>query len=171
MATRQLAVREGMSLAKVKATNAAETSFTAPVATLTKPANDGVVNLRRFGTIPEWVFLMPYGTGDADDVFEMWVTGWRKVGDLWLPFRLVKITATLSTFAGIATGDLVTTDLVADTVTATKGISNVSYELYSPEDNTPAHVLLKPNGCELLEFTFDMTTGNPTGANCLYARV
>ena len=47
----------------------------------------------------------------------------------------------------------------------------MSYQLYSTEDDTPAHVLLSPNGCPIVQFTFDMTTGNPTGANCLYARV
>lgn len=171
MATRQVKVLDNPSLAKVKATDAAETSFTAPTFSLTKPTNDGVIDLRRFGTIPEWLFLVPFGRGDANDVFEMWVTGWRRLADGYLPTRLAKFTCTLSAFVGAAGGTLVVADKVCDTITATEGISNVSYELYSTEDDTPAHVLLKTNGCDLVEFTFDATTGDPTGMNCLYARL
>jgi hypothetical protein len=171
MATRTLAVRDNPRLAKVKATDAAETAFTAPTYSLTKPANDGVIDLRRFGTIPEWLFLVPFGRGDANDVFEMWVTGWRRLAAGYLPIRTSKFTCTLSAFVGVAGGTLVVADKVCDTITATEGISNVSYELYSPEDDTPAHVLLRPNGCDLVEFHFDATTGDPTGMNCLWARL
>lgn len=171
MATKTIAARQGASLAKVKATDAAETSFTAPTFSLTKPSNDGVIDLRRYGEVPARLFLMPYGQGDADDVFEMWVTGWRKVAVGYVPVRLVKLTCTLSAFTGAAGGTLVVADKFCDTVTATGGISNVSYELGSPTDDTPAYVVIETRGCDLIEFTFDMTTGNPTGANCLWAKM
>lgn len=171
MGARNIAVKDGGSWVKARATNATSTSFSAPAATTTKPSGDGVVNLRRFGTIPEWVAVLPFGTGDADDVFEMWITGWRKIGTLWIPNRLVKLTCTLGTAVGVAGTAVVATELFADTITASGGIANVSYQLFSPTDNTPAHALVAPNGCELLEFTFDTTTGDPTGCNALVARL
>lgn len=171
MGARNLAVKDGASYAKVRSTNATDTSFTAPAATTTRPASAGVVNLRRFGTIPEWLMVVPYGTGDADDVFDMWITGWRKISTLWVPTRLVKLTCTLGTAVGVSGAAITDSELFADTITASMGISNVSYQLFSPTDNTPAHALVAPNGCELLEFTFDTTTGDPTGCNALVARL
>jgi hypothetical protein len=155
---------------KVLATNSADTSFTAPVATTTKPTA-GVVNLARQSAVPQWLAVVPYGTGGDDSVFEMWITGWRKVATLWVPQRLVKLTCTLSTSVGVAGAALVATERLCDTITATGGISNVSYQLFSTTDNTPAHALVSPNGCSLIQFTFDLTTGTPTGANALYSRV
>lgn len=151
--------------------NDASTSFTAPAATETEPSGTGVIDLRRQGAVPQWLRLAPYGTGGDDSVFEMWVTGWSKIGALWVPKRLVKLTCTLSTSVGVAGSDVIETERFVDTITATGGISNVSYQLFSTTDNTPAHALVSPNGCELVQFSIDLTTGTPTGANCLVARV
>jgi hypothetical protein len=59
----------------------------------------------------------------------------------------------------------------ADTITASMGISNVSYQLFSPTDDTVAHALVSPDGCEKVELLFDATTGDPSGMNCLVAKV
>jgi len=36
---------------------------------------------------------------------------------------------------------------------------------------TTIDAIVELNGCDLVEFTFDMTTNDPTGGNCLYARI
>jgi len=171
---KSITVKDSIGLEKVLATNSAATSFTDPAATTTRPVN--AISMRRAGSIADRLFLVPYGTGDANDVFEMWVTGWRKITStagvvLWVPTRLVKLTCTLGTAVGVAGTEVVATELFADTITATMGISNVSYFLFSTTDNTPAHAIVELNGCDLVEFTFDMTTNDPTGGNCLYARI
>lgn len=162
---------------KAYTTNATDTSFASLIPTTTEPVNatsalaSGVHKVRREGASPKWLRVVPYGTGDANDVFDMWITGWQKIGTLWVPTRLVMLTCTLGTATGVASAAVTNSELFCDTITATMGISNVSYELYSPTDNTVAHALVKTNGCEYIQFSFDMTTGSPTGANCLFARV
>lgn len=171
--SRTVSVRDSIGLAKGLSTNSTDASFTAPAATTTMPANG--ISMRRGGGVADRIMVIPYGVGDADDVFDMWVTGWRKItlsgSTLWVPTRLVKLTCTLGTATGVASSPVLATELFCDTITASMGVSNVSYELYSTTDNTPAHAVVNCNGCNLIEFTFDMTTGNPTGANCLYARI
>ncbi len=156
---------------KVCTANAADTSFAAKIPTTTKPTGTGVVNFARQSAVPQWLKVVPFGTGGDDSVFEMWVTGWRKIATLWVPTRLVKLTCTMGTAVGVAAAAVVATERFCDTITATGGVSNVSYQLFSTTDNTPAHALVSPNGCSLVEFTFDLTTGTPTGANALVARV
>lgn len=156
---------------KACATNAADTSFPSRIPTATRPdANDGVHSLQNDAYTKHWIRVVPYGVGDDDAVFEMWITGWSQIDGLWIPTRLVKLTCTLSTAVGVAGEAVVATERFADTITATKGVSNVTYKLQSTEDNTPAHALVFVEGYEFLEFTFDMTTGDPTGANCLWVR-
>ncbi len=171
--TRSISVRDSVGLAKALATNSTATSFTAPAATLTRPAN--AISVRRAGSVANRIMVVPYALGDDDDVFDMWVTGWRKITadgvTLWVPTRLVKLTCTVGTCVGVAASPVLATERFADTITASMGVSNVSYELFSTTDNTPAHAIVSLDGCDLVEFTFDLTTGDPTSANCLYARI
>lgn len=155
---------------KVLATDSVDTAFTLPAATTTKPTL-GVVNFARQSTTPQWLCCVPFGTGADNGVFDMWVTGWRKVATLWIPTRLVKLTCTQSASVGVAGAAIIATQRFCDTITATMGVSNVSYQLFSTTDDSPAHALVSPNGCSLIQFTFDLTSGSPTAANCLVSRV
>lgn len=170
-----ISVFKGANYRKARTTNATDTSFASRVATLTEPTGTGVIDLRSQGASPRWVSLIPYALGDDDDVFEMWVIGWRKVVvdgvTLWIPTRLVKLTCTVSTAVGVADSPVLATERFADTITASMGVSNVSYQLFSPTDNTIAHALVSPDGCEKIELIFDSTTGDPTSMNCLVAKV
>jgi hypothetical protein len=51
------------------------------------------------------------------------------------------------------------------------GAVGVNCQPSSPANNTPGHYLLDTRGCPKVEVLFDMTTGNPTNANCLVAEV
>lgn len=166
----------GGGLAKALAANATDTSFASRVPTTTEPTGDGVVGLRSHPdqVVPTWLLLVPYGTGDANDAFDVRVVGWRRVGTLWVPTTLLEFTATLGTAVGVAGADVADTEKFADTVSdpATgKGSVGVDCQPTSPADNTVAHYLVDTRGCPKVEFLFDATTGDPTGANLLYAQV
>lgn len=158
---------------KAKETNATDTSFPSRPTRITRPSNDGV---HACGTYPG-IVIVPYGTGDNNDVFEMHVLLWRSLGvfpaTVWLPNRATTaFVCTLSTFAGPAGGILTTTDLVCDTITtADTAITtqSINASIVSPADNTPAYIVLNTFGAEMIEFIFDATTGDPTGMNCLWA--
>jgi hypothetical protein len=159
-------------LLRSHATNATSTSFAVRADTVTEPTGDGVIDIRQAVETPTWIMLMPYGTGDADDVFDVRVIGWRKSGGAWTATRLVQFTATLGTKTGIAGGLVGASELYADTITAGSiGAENVSYRISSPVDNASAYVFLDTCGCQKIEILFDATTGSPTGMNCLYAQV
>ena len=120
--------------------------------------------------------LVPYGTGDDDDVFAMRVTGWRPlrskssgVVDTWVAMILAELTCTLSTAVGATGGSLLSTERLCDTIVLVTGNDDITISIISPANNTPAHVMLDFCGCPVLEWQFDTTTGDPTGCNCLYA--
>lgn len=166
---------------KVRATNAADTSFPSRVATVTEPTGGGVIDRPNVGGGHGVQFVF-YGTGDADDVFDVRVLGWRKVGGsptgLWVPVIIAGLTCTLGTATGVAGAEVVATELFADTVTITSGgeptvtadtTRGGTFRLFSPANNLIAWVAVPLYGFAKLELTFDMTTGDPTGANALYS--
>jgi hypothetical protein len=172
---------------KARATNSGATSFASKVATITEPSGDGVIQLAHGpnGHVPCHALLLPYGTGDANDVFDFDVWGWRRLGSgtpgntIWIPSRIAGFTATLGTHTGVAGAPVVATELFADTLTirATVGEATITADVtregthvvYSPADNTSAWAKICLYGFEKIEVIFDMTTGDPTGGNCLIA--
>jgi hypothetical protein len=161
--------------AKVRATNATDTSFASRVATTTTPADDGVVSIADVGsTAPTWVCLVPYGSGGDGDTFDVRVVGWRKVSTLWVPTILLQFTATMSTAVGVASAAVTNSERFADTVgdpATGMGSVGVNCQPTSPANNTPAHYLVDTRGCAKFEVLFDATAAGTTGMNCLWARV
>lgn len=160
--------------------NATDTSFASRPDALAEPSGDGVVDLRPTGldpVVPTWVELLPYGTGDANDVFVMRVYGVRQIGrpaESWTYVPLLEVTCTLGTKTGVAGGGLAAAEMYCDTIVAASpsfGVADNSYRLSSPADNSAGRILLDTEGYQKLRIDFDTTTGNPTGANCLYAGV
>lgn len=158
-------------LKRARTENATDTSFASKVPTTTKPSGEGVIQLRQNGYAADELLLLPLGTGDADDVFDMKLIGWKEAGNLWIPVPLLLVTCTLGTPVGVDGEEVDDSEKFCDTITAGFGVSNVSYQLFSPTNNTIAHVRAKTNGFDLVEIDFDTTTGDPTGANCLYAAI
>lgn len=168
---------------KVRTTNAADTSFPSKVPTTTEPSGGGVIN-RSVAGDGSGLHLVFYGTGDADDVFDTRVIGWRKVTGgptgLWVPTIIAGLTCTLGTATGVAGSEVVATELFADTITITSGgeptvtadtTRGGTFRIFSPTANLIAWVVIPLYGFEKVELTFDMTTNDPTGANALYAFV
>lgn len=179
---------------RVRSVNATNTSFPAKADTVTEPAGDAgtatgasvidLAGLGGAGYVPGKVRLTPYGTGDADDVFEMKVIGWRRSKgfdsthkDTWHPEVLAHLVCTLGTATGVASGTVSATELYADTISvasAGEPVTNAdttdagTVVFFSPADNTRAYADVPLLGCEKFEVIFDMTTNDPTGGNALY---
>lgn len=162
---------------KAKATNATDTSFPSRIPTNTEPVDDGVVTFGWPGAMTSnSCLVIPYGTGDDNDVFAMRVIGWRVIGNnprtrLWVPYLLAELTCTMGTAVGVAGMEVVATERFCDTLAIVTGNSNVTTEIVSPTGNIIAHAMIDVKGSHKVEFTFDMTTGDPTGANCLVAKL
>lgn len=177
---------------KARATNATDTSFSARPPTITEPSGDGVVGLAGpapGGVAPGRVVFIPYGAGDDDDVFDLRLLGWRRVGSgagpadvLWVPTILAQFTCTMGTAVGVAGAPVVATERFCDTIvihatitaqlkstdTDGAGAASTGHVLVcSPANNLVAHAVVLTEGCEKVELLFDMTTGDPTNGNCL----
>lgn len=120
--------------------NYANTSYPTRIATTTAPnkaatttglqaIGDGVVALGHEGSVcPQWLRLLPIGTGADEDTFTIKVLLWRStrfnvVGQpgLWIPETLAEWTCTLCTQTGVAGADLDVTTRFVDTITMTGG--------------------------------------------------
>lgn len=158
---------------KFATTNKTDTSFPSKVATTTAPSNDGVITFPAtaggVGGVPSRIMIIPYGTGDDDDVFDMRIIGWRLVGTLYVPTILAQLTCTMSTAVGVSGATVSNTERFADTITLAAAYSSTQNVVTSPTGNVIAHVTMQTKGFSILEATFDMTTGDPTNANCLWA--
>lgn len=165
---------QAMGFRKARATDATDTSFPSKVPTATEPSGDGVHDLGTDGLVQNAVLLVPYGTGDDTDVFEVRVIGWRRLpkgssaSDLWVPVPLCELACTLSTPTGAANTPVGTTGKFCDTVTMNWG-STAGVTIVSPAENVIAHAVVDLRGFQKLEVIFDTTTGDPTGANLLIA--
>lgn len=171
---------------KVRSVNATATSFASKVPTLTEPSGDAgsatgasVIDLCPGGngvSQASRLVLVPYGTGDADDVFAMRVIGWRCLGRgattaIWIPVILAELTCTMSAVTGVAGGAVSATEYFCDTIALVSGNDDISIDIVSPTGDVIAHAAMDLKGFQKIEFQFDMTTNNPTGANCLIALV
>jgi hypothetical protein len=169
------------SFRKARTTNATNTSFPSKVPTGTEPTGTGssgtaasVIDCGWGGVVSQnGLLVMPYGTGDNDDVFALRVIGWTVVGNdsstwVWVPMILAEITCTMSsTIPGVSGRDVVATEYFCDTLSMVTGNEDVSVDITSPTGDVGAHFVVDLKGCQKVELTFDTTTGDPTGANAL----
>lgn len=167
------------------ATNANTASFPSRVPTITKPANDGVLDLGKEGAyVPEFMYLNFYGAGSDNDAFSVRIIKWMHTIDpipqetLWVPNVILEVSVTLGAQAGIANSPVLDTELFADTITivhqplylgadGANALSRGQVRVFSPADDTIAWIELPVYASEMLEMTCDQTTNTPT-MNALY---
>ena len=170
---------------KALTTNATDTSFASKVATITEPTGAGVIDLIGNGiVVPSWMRILPYALGDDDDVFDLRLIGWGRIGALWIPTHIAQFTCTVSTKVGVSGQSVLDTERFADTIIIHATIAaqprttdvdsggaaaSGRIEIVSPANNLIGSIKLPLQDYEKVEFQFDMTTGDPTSANCLYA--
>jgi hypothetical protein len=162
---------------KALATNSTATSFASLINTITEPTGDGVINFANRGiTVPTLLELSPFGVGDDNDEFSMRVTSWRRYGNdpetwLWKPKPLLEVACVMCASVGVAGSLLGATTRFCDAISivGTIGSAGESCRIITPGSDLEASILLDIQGAQKIQFTFDMTTGSPTNANCLYA--
>lgn len=172
---------------KAREVHATNTSFPSKVITGTKPVGTGAsateASVIELGTggggfVPCKALIKPYGTGDANDVFNLRVIGWRRAQNgqffTWLPDILADLVCTLGAATGYAGGLVAATDLMVDTITITSEPTMTAdvtptgtLTIFSPANDLQAYAIVPLMGAELLELIFDMDTGDPTGGNAL----
>jgi len=151
---------------KLHAANVSAASITAPTPTATAPVDgvDGVIGALsgndEAGNAAAIVF---YGTRTSADneTFTARVTGWRKVGDLWIPIPLLALTLTQGTSVGVAGQAVGASEYFADTITASSAYTS-AYELVGPADNGVACVKVDFFGCRKLQ----VQLAKGTNASC-----
>lgn len=169
------------SYVKARSVNETSNGYVSRVPTNTEPSGDAatatgasIIDLGRDGGVaPNGLVIIPYAVASADQTFSLRVIGWRKVITQWIPVNLGEFACTAGTAAG-AGGDILTTELFADTITVTVG-STLSGEapsenIISPANNTIASILLDLKGHNKVEVRFT-TGGSATSCNALLARV
>ena len=153
---------------RARSANATDASFPSRVPTTTEPAGAGVLDLAALaGRMPDNLLLVPFGTGNDGDAFNLRVIGWRKVAALWVPVLLAEIACTLSAAAGVAGAAVTDSERFADALSLTTGNANVSAEVISPGGDLVAHALIDVKGFARVELTFAVAAG-ATGMNALY---
>jgi hypothetical protein len=141
----------------VRMTASVATSFTAKVATTTKPTGDGVIPIPGYeNTLPQQddlLWFKPWGTNAANETFDLRLWGWTHdlANGQWEPALLLELNVTLGDIAA-SKGSL---SFDADTIVLAKGDSTA--KIISPGNDLPASVVVDVLGFHLLEFDFDST--------------
>jgi hypothetical protein len=178
---------------KARSVNATNTSFASKIPTRTEPSGDAgtatgasVIDLcgQPDGPTPSHAMCVFYGTGDSNDIFEVKLIGWRRVGSglttLWVPTILAHLVCTLGTSVGVAGGEVLATEAFVDTITVASAgeptyvaatTNSGTVRISSPAGDLIGFAEVPLLGCQKLELIFDMTTGDPTGGNALLAFV
>lgn len=165
--TQQYSLVSPLRLAKT--TNDTATSFSALLATLTRPSRSStraVFDLGKPGLRSENVIVVyPFGGNDDNDIINVKVSGWNFSKDegargMWISSLICEVAATLSaTLLGLASEDVVATEFFADILSLTKGKAS----LYQGTSNVDIAFFKAPvSGYEIVELTFDLGTGGDT---------
>lgn len=169
----------GRTFRKAFAANKVATAFTAKVPTVTKPINDGIIDLNKDGIIYPWnLKILPYGLGSANDVYSLRMWGWSRIHasdplkTLWVPAMIGEWVCTLGATTGVAGSPVLNTELFCDTIAPVAlmvsdykigaGTSvHSEMRLFTPANDTPAHIVMPVDGWEMIEFDGDQTTNTP----------
>lgn len=163
--------------------NDGSTSFTAPSPLFNAEPSSNIQRVCQTssGYIPKEVLLIFFGAGDANDVFDARLYGWHRVPNGpnhfdFVPTLLADLSCTLGATTGVAGAHVGASELYVDTIsintqweTVANTTNDGTIELMSPASDLIAHVAIPIWGSEILQLDFDMTTGDPTGGNALFA--
>lgn len=160
--------------------NLTNTSFPSRIATTTAPTGNAVISWKRrteggqnIGA--NTLQFKIIGTGADNATLQVRLWGWRSLElsgstTIYSPTLLLELDAVLSTSVGVAGSALLSTERVADAITATSGFTAPDWcTLHSRTDDLDGHVLCDGLGFPLLEWTFDL--GTATAGNILYSRM
>ena len=157
---------------QAQTTNSTATSFSALLATLTKPsasATRSIIERKKGATELNTLRVMPFGGSSDNETVITKVTGWNFVkGDgtrgMWVPQFVCEVLATLSsTLVGLANEAVIATEFFADTLSLTAGIAVLTQ---GTGDLDAAYFDVDISSYELVEITYDL--GSADTQNALY---
>lgn len=171
-------------LQRALATSSTATSFATLISKLTEPSGDGVFAFPSIGQ--KFLHASFFGAGADDTTFDARIVGWDRIGTdpaftLWVPRILASLSIILSTQVGIVGCKVINTDRFADQivvhatvapqstftdVVSAAAASRGTVEIFSPANNVIAWAKIPLNGCEKVQFDFDMT--GATNGNAVF---
>lgn len=158
-------------LFRVRSTSSTDATFPSRVPTATQPSGAGVVDDPITQGAPDWIQVIPYGSGSHNDTFDLRVLGWKVTAlGLWVPTILAQAGCTLSaTTVGVNSYEVTASQRFADRITLTQVLTNVDSKLSNVNNDTVASFQVQTRGVTLIEIIFDL--GTATDANALVAWV
>jgi hypothetical protein len=166
--------------AKVSNDNITTSAFPALVPTTTEPAGPGVIQWSGPATVtanaytspdrdeaPSGALVLLVGQGDAGSSFSHQLTGWQRLGSLWIPVPLLQVDVALGSTVGVAGAPVDASTRFADSLSLT--LSASSADIVSPSDGRLAYYLVHPLAFDKLQFTFSLSSA--TSANALVKRL
>lgn len=139
-------------------------SITPPVAMTTEPTGDGVFNMFSTHTVPlNSAVIAFFGGNSADGTFTARITGWRKIGTLWIPTPLLTLSGILGAMTGVAGTGVTASQLLADTLTVSTAFTT-AYEIINPTGDQVAIVKVDAFGCEKIQVQVAIGTCNNIAA-------
>lgn len=177
-------------LRRARAVNSSSSAFSSFPDTLTEPSGDAGtaagrtiidIAIQGGGQVPTFLELFPFALANSNDAFSLRVLAWQRLlppladGRFqWAACELVELACTVGASTGVAGGVVLDTELYVDTITivaeetVTADVTRFgSVEVFSPANDTKAHVRLDLEGVEKIELVFDQTTNTPL-MNALY---
>lgn len=171
-------------LRRALTTSSTATSFATLISKITEPSGDGIFSLN--GLVANHINVSFFGAGADNTTFDARIVGWDRIGSdpdftLWVPRILCSLSCTLSAQVGITGAKLVATDRFADTlvvhatvapqptftdVVSAAAASRGVVEIFSPANDLIAWAKVELEGCEKIQFDFDMT--GATSGNCVF---
>lgn len=149
-----------------------QATFVARTVMTTEPTGGNVINLATndWGhgiNVPDRLKVIPVGGTTENQTFDMRIWGWNKLATTnhYVPTFLVHVSATVGSVPIAALG---AGAMIVDTLLLVAGTSNVDV-LHSPANNTPAYAIIKVQGCQYMDFDWDMT--GATNGNALVSPV
>lgn len=159
-------------LTKLLAANSTTASFDASdlISTITRPSGAGVIDLSgSSSTIPSKLVFFAFGEDAENETFLFRVSGWKKVGSLYVAQPLASVTATLGSIQGVSGQAITDDDYVADTMAIATGYNADFADVNSPTGDIPASLMIDTLGHNLFQVHFAM--GTATNGNLLWGKI
>ncbi len=159
-------------LSAVLTAGTTQATFVGRTVMTTEPTGSNVINMQSNGwglgvNVPNRLKVIPVGGTTENVTFDMRMWGWNKLATTnhYVPTFLVHVSCTNGTIPVAALG---AGAMAVDTLLLVAGTSNVDV-LHSPANNTPAYAIVKVQGCQYVDFDWDMT--GAVNGNALVAPV
>lgn len=168
---------------RAAATNLDDDDFPVLATTATEPTGNGVIAWAGAFSMPtgsgkndqsspanqspNWLMIVPFGDGAEDATFSLRLSGWDRIGTMWVPVTICELACTLGASTGVDGADVSASELFADTIAETVGAA--SLQVISPTADQIGIVVVDALAFRKLQLTAAL--GTATGANALIKKL